>query len=255
MTTSQGVTRPHDELGPTLLLWCPVCGSDNAEPIGVVGNFEHNSPARVTLRCDTCSTIYLQPQPPTLPPTPPRPLRSRSISSWMRGFGAAAPSVSLRQQGHAVEGLAGSAVETLLFSLEASSEPVETVRTVAASLPPGGRLAVLGGNSASASFRLFGKRHWSGYVLPGTRQVLDPVAIRRLAEQSDLRLTDVRTLRHTATWIDSLRNLLQEWQMPRWLQRLLTGRWGGPQLLFGLVESVCTLAGRGALVAATLDKG
>jgi 2-polyprenyl-3-methyl-5-hydroxy-6-metoxy-1,4-benzoquinol methylase len=59
-----GSTAVWDRDWPTLLTACSVCGSDDAEPVGVVGRFDGADDATLSLRCGTCSAVYLSPKPP-----------------------------------------------------------------------------------------------------------------------------------------------------------------------------------------------
>ncbi len=239
----------------TLMLLCPVCGSDAADTLGVTGKLSDPLDATVVMRCDDCATAYLSPAP--LPPAAPaRPLADaaatrRLLGHWAKGVGVESrilvidDAATVPESGH---------YDFILLpgSLESADDPNALLGHVRGLLAERGEIIVTLGNAASSCFTIFGGRHWDGYQNPGVRQQLTPKAMRRLSASAGLRIARLETRFGSRSWLRSTRNWLQDWGAGRALVGLLTGPWVLPQLAAMLLEAQAVARGRGASLGAVL---
>ncbi len=240
----------------TLLLLCPVCGSDAADTLGVSGRLEDPLDATVVMRCDDCGSAYFSPAPtpPAAPTNQPAdwPEARRRIRRWTKGakptsnFFVIDEGTPIPQTGHFDQIL-------LPGTLETADDPAALLGQVRGLLAADGKVTVILNNAASSCFSLFGGRHWNGYQRPGVRQQLTPTALRRLSENAGLRTKMLGSRFASQGWLIATRNWLRDWGAGRALTGLLTGPWILPQLIATLLEVQALARGRGALLVAELE--
>lgn len=139
-------------------------------------------------------------------------------------------------------------------SLESAKEPEEFLRHVRSLLVAGGRAVLIASNADSSCCRIFRGRHWTGYQYPHTRQNFSPDAIRRLGESAGLTVRSVTTIFASDAWLMSLSNWFADWGTNASIVKLITARWGIPQLIASAFEGISLSRGRGSLLVAELEK-
>ncbi len=240
----------------TLLLLCPVCGSDAADTLGVTGRLEDPLDATVVMLCDDCGTAYLSPA-PSLPAAATdraadSPEASRQIRRWTKGTKPTS-SILVIDERTPVPETGRFDVILLPGTLETADDPAVVLGQVRGLLAADGKVMVILNNAGSSCFTLFGGRHWSGYQRPGVRQQLTPAALQRLTKNAGLRTTRLGTRFASEGWLNATRNWLRDWGAGRALTGLLTGPWLLPQLIATLLEVQALARGRGALLTAELE--
>lgn len=139
-------------------------------------------------------------------------------------------------------------------TIEHVLEPATLLGVIAERLVPGGRVHVVTDNTASPDARWFRRRHWGGYHFPRHLHLYDAGALGTLARRVGLRVRRVRTILSPVNWVYSLRNLLVDAGAPDRVARHLSLR-APVALAAGTVwDAAFTAAGRGALLAAELER-
>lgn len=260
----------------TLLLWCPICGSDLGETEGLTGPMDGSVEGVVIMRCGNCSSVYLSPSRNMLGGTPPSPSKSvlstKRIRQWARGLPSNARILCLdcesEQQLDAFRHVGGSSwvldgsegdvgdydLIVLPHSLESAQRPEEFLRHIRSLLSPGGRVIVMVSNLDSSLYRVFGGRHWCGYDFPRTRQHFNANSLDRLCGNADLSIRKVTTLPVSRCWLSSTKNWLRDWKVAEGWVQFVTGLWLVPQALASVIEGIAQMRGRGSLLVAELER-
>lgn len=214
------------------------------------------------MRCLACECVYLEPRLPRLavleqPSTGPDP-EIAAVAKRIQGTIDAGFSF-LRIDG--TSGLerrqaSGERFDRILLvqSIECAEVPVDLVRKAAGMLTTHGRLTVLGNNTASSSYRVFGGRHWSGYLPTDARQFICARTVSTLATLVGLQSGSVRTEFAPAVWLHSLKRQLDDWGGGRFVKAVFTGAWLLPWLVAAVFEGVAWARGKGAIVAVELSR-
>lgn len=257
MTAGVRATASRGSPASTLLLICPVCGSDGAEPEAVVGRFEQGARASLYLRCSVCTALYQNPVPSRATNSvrgSEEAVPARLMGRWLGHPGIA--SLTLSRDGDVVAATGDQRYDQVVvpFLLETSPDPAAVLRAAASLLRPSGVVIVVVRNPEALAFSAFRGRHWSGYRSLDTRQVLPGRALTHLANRAQLRLLRSRSHFSPGSWLKSLRNLLHDWGAPRWLVPILAGSWPVPVAAAWVLEGVSVLFGKGSLLVATLEK-
>jgi SAM-dependent methyltransferase len=170
----------------------------------------------------------------------------------------AARRVGLRVHQRTIQELAlpGSQYDLVLLiaTLEHVEDPVAVLASLRDLLRPGGKIGIITDNTATLDFRLFGRRHWGGYHFPRHWNLFSRNTLQILAQRSGLQIDEIRTVLSPVNWVYSLRNLLTDWDAPRWVVDRFSLRAPGALALFTLVDALHQVAGRGALLRATLSR-
>jgi hypothetical protein len=240
----------------TLMLLCPVCGSDAADTIGVTGKLTDPLIASVVMRCDDCATAYLSPAPSppaeTAQKSEDSPAVRRLIHRWTNAVRTTSTILVIDDAASAPK--SGSYDFILLpGTLECAHHPGALLGHARSLLVKGGKVIVILGNAASSCFTVFGGRHWTGYQNPGVRQQLTPAAMQILSASAGLQIAKLETRFASEDWLRSTRNWLQDWGVGGLLTGLLTGPWILPQLAAMLFEAQAVARGRGASLVAELE--
>lgn len=236
----------------TLLLLCPICGSDDAEPVGVIGDFDHGPSPTLSLRCGNCNGVYLNP-PPEI---------SRSSSSAFpdedlmdlrfQGFGGAVVIVTEVEALAALEPVSTSVIFAP-FVLERVSDPKQLLQQLHRALKPGGKVLLAASNTEGWSFRLFGGRSWSEYEFPVNRQLFDKRSIAWLANSTNFIVRGYKTIPRSRTWVTSSRATMRDWGFPDSAVTALAGDWFGPSSIASLIEQMAVWVGRGTIITTQLE--
>jgi SAM-dependent methyltransferase len=142
----------------------------------------------------------------------------------------------------------------LIATLEHVDDPIAVLTAVRSLLRPGGKVGIVTDNTATVDFRLFARRHWGGYHFPRHWNLFNRNTLRLLAGRSGLEVEEISTVLSPVNWVYSLRNLLTDWGAPRWVVDRFSLRAAGALTLFTLVDAVCQVFGRGALLRATFRR-
>ncbi len=254
--TMNGSLSLHARPMATLMLVCPVCGSDAADTIGVTGILADPLSAAVVMRCDDCATAYLSPTPSPSAEPPRKPADAaavrRLIHRWTNGVQATSRILVIDDAASAPE---SGRYDFILLprTLESADHPGALLTHARSLLAKGGQVIVNLGNAASSCFTVFGGRHWSGYQDPGVLQQLTPAAMQCLSASAGLRISRLETRFASDCWLRSTRNWLQDWGAGDLLIGLFTGPWIVPQLIAMLLEAQAVARGRGALLGVVLE--
>jgi hypothetical protein len=229
---------------------CCLCGNGEVEPLAVGEDFEDATTrdSFLVVRCRQCGMVYLDPVPSPeehdrLDADVPRTAPLRVIPR------AGTRSVEIRGS---LEGVAPPAVPydliVLKHALERAVSPQQLLCAAAAMLAPTGRMVVVTYNAGSTQSGVFSGRHWSGYAFPRHRQLFSPETFQALARTSGLQMVSLRTGAFPGGWARSLRNVLVDWKLPRYLRLALPVA----RPLFVGIEGIARLRGRAGLLVATL---
>jgi hypothetical protein len=229
---------------------CCLCDNGDIEPLAVGEDFEDRT-ARdsfLVVRCRQCGMVYLDPVPS--PEGHDRLGTDGPNTSPLRVIPKAGTrSVEIRGS---IEGVAPPAVPydliVLKHALERVVSPRLLLRRAAAMLAPTGRIVVVTHNAGSAQSAVFSGRHWSGYAFPRHRQLFSPETLRALARTSGLEIVSLHTRLSPGGWARSVRNVLVDWRLPRFLQVALPIALP----LFVGIEGIARLRGCAGLLVATL---
>ncbi len=142
----------------------------------------------------------------------------------------------------------------LIQTIEHLADPLLVLRAVRRILRPGGALLLVTDNTDSLDFALAKRRHWGGYHFPRHWYLFNPTSLGKLAAAADLEIASLDTMMSPVNWVYSARNALQDWGAPdRVVDRLSLE--SPVALALGTVwDTGHQLAGRGALLRATLRR-
>ena len=136
----------------------------------------------------------------------------------------------------------------LIMTVEHLPDPLDALRRIRELLRPGGRVLVITDNTATLDFRIFGGRHWGGYHFPRHWNLFDSNSLRTLLERADLEVEEVTTLVSPVNWVYSIRNLLVDWNAPRWLVDRFSLSSSASLGVFTLVDAFWMMLRRGAIL-------
>ena len=269
----------------TLILECPICRSDAAETLGIVGSIDGQHDETVILQCQECLTVYFSPRPGIAAADsvrlPVSFFSGSKVSAWVSGLQAnsrvllvdsnlGADSSSLTAvapKSWSVERIGVAEITNyvkasakkhdlilLPLTLETVVDPYADMNALSALLSDVGRIVVVTYNAGSSCFCLFGGRHWAGYRYPQSRQHFTKEALTVLARDSGLTIRELRTSTASSIWLDSTRRWLQDWGSGPATTALLTGPWLMPQVISHVLEFTANVRGRGSILTALMDK-
>lgn len=258
MENTENSAVPASPDYPTLIMLCPVCESDAAETLGVTGAMDRSPDATVIMQCGDCDTVYLSPPPSSAGSDDDSTLRrvyEPVINDVKQSVPANRTFVSADTTESSILGRSGEQIDriALPLTLESSADPKALLEHARGLLADGGQLQIVVGNVGSSCFRAFRGRHWCGYRYPAANQYFALRSIEDAAKRAQLRVSSSRTAASAHAWLLSLRNLLEDWNAPRVVVALLTGRWLIPWAVASLVESVAAMRGRGAVLVAQIE--
>jgi hypothetical protein len=271
----------------TLILMCPICGSEAAETLGVTGSINTSSNAAVILQCDDCSTVYLSPRPNQAtglakPPLTPV-LTVRRVKRWttgtshiarvlcvdclgeaelevVRSAGASGWSVESIDSIELIEGINTDKVNghydliLMLRSLESASQPVALLQQLVPLLGDAGTIVIVTDNAGSSCFNVFGGRHWSPYRFPLTLQHFTKESLEALYRKSGLAVLSVHSSSSARVWMESCAVGLRDWGFAACATHVLENRWFLPTVLATVVEGVAQTRGRGSILVSRVTK-
>lgn len=108
---------------------------------------------------------------------------------------------------------------TMFHVIEHVSDPRTVIAALAASLSPGGVLAMETPNLDSLDARLFRRRYWGGYHIPRHWHVFTPASITRALEEAGLELVTIRYQTGHSFWLFSFHHLFRyRFGLPRLAQ-------------------------------------
>lgn len=139
-------------------------------------------------------------------------------------------------------------------TIEHVGDPVSVLSAIAARLRPGGRLYLITDNTGSPDFALTRGRHWGGYHFPRHWNLFDRPSMRLLAERAGLEIEQLGTTASPVNWTYSVRNWLDDWGAPRRLVECFSLKTAPSLAVFTVLDSMLTVAGRGALLRVVLRK-
>lgn len=142
----------------------------------------------------------------------------------------------------------------MIMTIEHLSQPLQTLRQVVQRMKPGGRLVVVTDNVCSPDQSMFGGRYWGGYHFPRHTYLFSPRTLRLLAEHAGLEVESVRSAVSPVNWTYSIRNLLVDWDAPRWLINRFSLRSPVGLAVFTLLDLPLNLIGRGAILHGVFKK-
>ncbi len=267
MASTAGSMGPEaadgQEHAATLMMLCPVCGSDGGETLGVTGAFGGSLAAAVVMQCEDCGTVYLAPpyekgQGSADATRDAVAVFERVIDRQKLEVSAGyhfmlAPTDEAELLARCPEGQCFDHI-LLPLALESSSSPAQLLQRLRRMLKDDGTVDVVVGNVRSSCFEVFGGRHWFAYRFPGSRQHFSIRGIERLAEQAGFKVTGSRTVSAPEAWLQSVRNWLADWRASKLTTKLMTGGWVVPAAVAYLIEAVAAARGKGAILVARLEK-
>ncbi len=247
----------------TLIILCPICGSDSGDTLGVTGLFDREKDSTVVLQCAECSTVYLSPMP-----------RAESTSGSIAGN---LPSNMLRtleglQRKIAADGKCLCAdvddnqilgrdprkglykIVLLTLTTESAADPIALLQRAAALLDRGGQLYAVVSNTDSFCFKFYGGRHWFGYRFPDARQFLGQKALDVLARAAGLRIKHAKSVSAANGWLISTNNWLTDWGAHPVVVKIVTGRWLLPWLVAAMIEFFASINGNGCVLVVEMEK-
>ena len=142
----------------------------------------------------------------------------------------------------------------LIGVIEHVDDPPALLKAASELLRPGGRAVVVTENTATLSFRMFGRRYWGGYDFPRHWHLFDEKSLRSLAGAVGFDVERQSTLVRPVTWVSSIRNALTDLGGPAWLVNRFTSASPVSMAAFTLFDWLQQLAGHGGLLRAVLRK-
>jgi SAM-dependent methyltransferase len=142
----------------------------------------------------------------------------------------------------------------LIQTLEHLDDPVGVLREARSLLKPGGRLVIVTDNTDTLDFRIFKGRHWGGYHFPRHWNLFNRATLCALARKVGMEVETLEWLLSPVNWVYSLHNLLVDHGAPRWLVNRFSLAAPASLALFTLVDALCALLGKGALIRATFRR-
>ena len=142
----------------------------------------------------------------------------------------------------------------MIATIEHVDDPPGVLAAVRALLRPGGRVVIVTDNTDTLDFALFKRRHWGGYHFPRHWNLFNPETMRRLAHKVGLEVDSITTVVSPVNWVYSISNTLQDWGAPPWMVRRFSLSSPVSLAAFTLFDGLHRMAGRGALLRATLRR-
>ena len=142
----------------------------------------------------------------------------------------------------------------LIATVEHVDDPPGLLQRVRQLLKPGGRVLIVTDNTASFDFPLFKGRHWGGYHFPRHWYLFNPENLRLLAKRCGFGVNRLDTLVSPVNWVYSIRNLLVDFNSPKWLVEQFSLKSTLSLAAFTALDNVFRASGRGALLRAQLRK-
>ncbi len=243
---------------------CCVCGDAPSEPVAVTEDFDFRTSTDtfLALQCQGCGSIYLSlvscdDAASRIYPPAYRPARA-ALWTGATKVGSRVLDVGLPVRADRIKDAARELEPydhvVLALTLEHAPDPAEVLAAVRDALRPGACAVVILHNLRSPAFGLFKGRHWGGYDVPRQRRLLSVEGLERLAAGAGLEVASLSTVAAAEPWIRSARRLCQDWQAPTWLADRFGDEAVASAALFGALDSLLRVLGRGALVAATLRR-
>lgn len=142
----------------------------------------------------------------------------------------------------------------LIATIEHVPDPRTLLAAVFRVLRPGGRVIVVTDNTATADFRIFGRRHWGGYHFPRHWNLFNRKNLEKLSLSIGFEPVKIETIVSPVNWVYSIRNRLQDWGAPRFLYQQFSLSTPIPLAIFTAVDFGFHAFGHGALLRATLRR-
>jgi SAM-dependent methyltransferase len=142
----------------------------------------------------------------------------------------------------------------MIATIEHVDQPLEVLQAVGKMLKPGGRVVMVTDNTDTLDFKWFQGRHWGGYHFPRHWNLFSPLTIRRLAQEAQLEVVELKTIVSPVNWVYSIRIRLQDWGAPKWLVNQFSLNTPITLGIFTLFDMVNQFFGHGALLRVVLRR-
>jgi SAM-dependent methyltransferase len=142
----------------------------------------------------------------------------------------------------------------MIATIEHVDQPLEVLQAVGKMLKPGGRVVMVTDNTDTLDFKWFQGRHWGGYHFPRHWNLFSPLTIRRLAQEAQLEVVELKTIVSPVNWVYSVRIRLQDWGAPKWLVNQFSLNTPITLGIFTLFDMVNQFFGHGALLRVVLRR-
>jgi SAM-dependent methyltransferase len=142
----------------------------------------------------------------------------------------------------------------MIATIEHVDQPLEVLRAVGKMLKPGGTVVMVTDNTDTLDFKWFQGRHWGGYHFPRHWNLFSPLTIRRLAQEAQLEVVELKTIVSPVNWVYSIRIRLQDWGAPKWLVNQFSLNTPITLGIFTIFDMVNQFFGHGALLRVVLRR-
>jgi SAM-dependent methyltransferase len=142
----------------------------------------------------------------------------------------------------------------MIATIEHVDHPLEVLEAVRQLLKPGGQIVLVTDNTNTLDFKWFQGRHWGGYHFPRHWNLFSPSTMRRLAQEAQLDVVEIKTIVSPVNWVYSIRNMLQDWGAPNWLVNQFSLSTPISLAVFTLFDMVNQFFGHGALLRVVLQR-
>jgi SAM-dependent methyltransferase len=142
----------------------------------------------------------------------------------------------------------------MIATIEHVDQPLEVLQAVGKMLKPGGTVVMVTDNTDTLDFKWFQGRHWGGYHFPRHWNLFSPLTIRRLAQEAQLEVVELKTIVSPVNWVYSIRIRLQDWGAPKWLVNQFSLSTPITLGIFTLFDMVNQFFGHGALLRVVLRR-
>jgi SAM-dependent methyltransferase len=142
----------------------------------------------------------------------------------------------------------------MIATIEHVDQPLEVLQAVGKMLKPGGTVVMVTDNTDTLDFKWFQGRHWGGYHFPRHWNLFSPLTIRRLAQEAQLEVVELKTIVSPVNWVYSIRIRLQDWGAPKWLVNQFSLNTPITLGIFTLFDMVNQFFGHGALLRVVLRR-
>jgi SAM-dependent methyltransferase len=142
----------------------------------------------------------------------------------------------------------------MIATIEHVDQPLEVLQAVGRMLKPGGTVVMVTDNTDTLDFKWFQGRHWGGYHFPRHWNLFSPLTIRRLAQEAQLEVVELKTIVSPVNWVYSIRIRLQDWGAPKWLVNQFSLNTPITLGIFTLFDMVNQFFGHGALLRVVLRR-